>query len=120
MNSKAEVLIVDDDRELRDFLYWTLKDKYTVSTIGTAEEAFSYMADHSVSVVLMDVNMPIVEGITALGKIKNTHPDTKVIMMTGGASSDIKEKALALGAFAFLMKPLNIGELIKTIDEALR
>jgi DNA-binding NtrC family response regulator len=120
MNSKARVLIVDDDRELRDFLYCVLKDRYLVAAIGGAVEALSYLAGNSVNVILIDYNMPKIDGITALGEIKKSCPDTEVIMMTGNASPDIREKAFNLGAFAFLKKPLNIAELFKTIDEALQ
>jgi len=120
MKSNAEVLIIDNDRELRDLLYCTLRKKYTVATIGDAGEAFSYLADYSVNVVLLDFNMSKIDGMTALTEIKKNHPDTEIIMMTDNASSDIRNKALNLGAFALLMKPLHIGELIKTIDAALR
>jgi len=119
MSLKATVLIVDDQRELRDFLYCTLKDKYSVATIGAAEEAFSYMAEHPVNIVLIDFNIPDIDGMAALAEIKKNYPNTKIIMMTGNAPPDMREKALNLGVFAFLMKPLNIAELIKTIDEAL-
>ncbi len=119
MSVKANILIIDDQRELRDFLYCTLKDKYGVATIGAAEEAFSYMAEHSVDIVLIDYNIPDMDGMTALAEIKKNYPRTEVIMMTGSVPSDIKEKAFNLRAFAFLMKPLNIGELFETIDAAL-
>jgi DNA-binding NtrC family response regulator len=119
MSVKATVLIIDDQRELRDFLYCILKDKYTVAMIGEAEEAFTFIAEHSVNVVLIDYNMQKIDGIPAIGEIKKRHPDTEIIMMTGNAAPDIREKAFSLGAFAFLMKPLNIGELFETIDAAL-
>jgi DNA-binding NtrC family response regulator len=118
--SVATVLIIDDDRELRDFLYCTLKDKYAVATIGAAEEAFSYLAEHSVNVALMDINMSKVDGISALAEIKKSHPHIAVIMMTGDAAPDIKEKVFNMGAFAFLEKPLNMGDLFETIDAAIR
>jgi DNA-binding NtrC family response regulator len=119
MNSNAEVLIIDDDRELRDLLYCTLRKKYTVATIGDAGEAFSYLADYPVNVVLLDFHMPKIDGMTALTEIKKNHPDLKIIMMTDNASPDIRNQALNLGAFAFLMKPLNIGELFDVIDAAI-
>jgi DNA-binding NtrC family response regulator len=120
MNSNAEVLIIDDDRELRDLLYCTLKKTYAVATIGDAVEAISYLTNYSVNVVLLDFNMSKIDGITTLVEIKKNHPDTEIIMMADNASSDIRDKALNLGAFAFLIKPLHIGELIKTIDAARR
>ncbi|RJQ13877.1 MAG: response regulator [Nitrospiraceae bacterium] len=119
MSVKATVLVIDDEREIRDFLYFILKDKYAVSIMTGAKESLTYMTEHSVNVVLIDYNMPGIDGITALGEIKKHYPDTEVIMMTGYAPPDTMRKAFRLGAFAFLMKPLNIEELIRTIDAAL-
>jgi DNA-binding NtrC family response regulator len=120
MSTKERVLIVDDQRELCEFLLFILKDKFAVSTACAAEEAFIYMAEHSVDLILLDFMMPGIDGITALAEIKKNYSDTEVIMMTGFAPADTIRTAFSLGAFAFLTKPLDIDKLIDTIDEALR
>ncbi|MBI5408467.1 MAG: response regulator [Nitrospirae bacterium] len=120
MSAKAWVLIVDDQRELREFLRYTLKDKYAVAVAGEAEEAIKYMTDYQVDLVLLDFNMPKMDGLTALKEIKKIRPDTEVIMMTGYAPPDTRKEALESGAFAFFMKPFDIDELLKTINEALK
>ena len=119
MSKTPRILIVDDERDLRESLRLTLEEKYAVATAGEAEDAFKYMADYSVNLVLLDFKMPGIDGITALGEIKRRHPDTEVIMMTAYAPPGTIQKVFSLGAFAFVMKPFDIAKLINTIDEAL-
>ena len=117
---KARVLIVDDQLEIRESLWFTLKDKYAVATAGAAEEAFKYMDEHYFNLVLLDFKMPRIDGITALKEIMKRHPGTEVIMMTGYAPADTKQRAVNLGAFAFFMKPFDIDTFVCTIDEAVQ
>lgn len=114
------ILVVDDQPDLRTVLNLALNEKYAVATAGDAEDAFKYMTNYIVDLVLLDYEMPNINGITALGEIRKRHPDTAVIMMSGSASADITQKAFDLGVFAFFMKPFDIDKLIDTIDEALQ
>ncbi len=120
MSGIAKILIVDDQRELRECLRFILKDRYAVATVGEAEEAFKYLAEYPVDLVLLDLKMPKIDGITALEEIKKINPDTEVIMTTAYAPVDTMRKAFNLGAFAFLMKPFDIDKLINTIDRAIK
>ena len=119
MSKIPRILIVDDERDMRESLRLTLEDKYAVATVCEAEDAFKYMADYSVNLVLLDFKMPRIDGITALVEIKKRHPDTEVIMMTAYAPPETIRKVFSLGAFAFVMKPFDIDKLIFTIDKAL-
>lgn len=116
----AKVLIVDDHPALRDSISLYLRDRYAVATAVAAEDAFKYMADYSVNLVLLDLRMPEMDGITALREIKKRHADTAVIMMTACASPEIIREAFRLGAFAFFIKPFSLDRLVRTIDEALQ
>ena len=120
MSGLAKILIVDDHSKIRETLRLTLKDKYDVATACEAQDAFIHMASCPVNVVLLDFKMPKIDGITALREIKKRHPDTEVIMMTGYAPVDAKQKAFGAGAFDFFMKPFDIIELIAAIDKALQ
>lgn len=120
MSETARILIVDDQLELRESFTFILKDRYAVATAGEAEGAFRYMADYQVDLVLLDYKMPGIDGITALREIKKRHPGTEVIMMSGYAPVDTREKALELGVFAFFVKPFDIDELLEAINEALK
>jgi two-component system response regulator (stage 0 sporulation protein F) len=78
------------------------------------------MDNYPVNLVLLDYEMPNMNGIAALEEIRRRHPDTLVIMMSGYAPADIRQKAIDLGVFAFFMKPFDIDKLLNTIDEALQ
>ncbi len=120
MDKKPKILIVDDQVELREIIRFVLKDKYVVAAVTGAEEAFRYMADNSINLVLLDIKMPKIDGITALKEIKERHPGTEVILLSANVTLETIRKAIRLGAFGFLMKPFDHDELINIVDEALK
>jgi DNA-binding NtrC family response regulator len=120
MDKQTEILIVDDKYEVREVIRFILKDKYSIATVGGVEEAFRYLDVTSVKLVLLDIKMPKIDGITALEHIKKKYPGTEVIMVTAYATLETIRKAVRLGAFGFLMKPFDIDVLIKTVDGALK
>jgi DNA-binding NtrC family response regulator len=97
-----------------------LKDKYTVVTSAEVEWALEYMAENPVALVLLDIKMPKIDGITALEEIKKRHPETEVILLTAYASLEMTQKALKLGAFGYLTKPFDKDELLAIVDRALK
>jgi len=120
MQKQTEILIVDDQREVREVMRFVLKDKYSIATAGGAEEALTYLASNPVKLVLLDINMPKGDGVTILNEIKRVYPDTEVIMVTAYAPLETVRMALRLGAFGFLMKPFDVNALIKIVDDALK
>jgi DNA-binding NtrC family response regulator len=123
VSKKPHILIVDDQQELRELLSFILKERYSSASSGSAEDALHYMDEHPVDLALLDYEMPEMDGLTALGKIRLRHPDTAVIMMSGHSSPDIKQikqKAFDSGAFAFFLKPFDVHRLLEAIDEALQ
>lgn len=120
MRKKQIILIVDDDSEMREVTRLFLKDKYTVVTSAGMEEALKYMADNSVNLVLLDINMLGINGLTALDDIKKRLPESIVVVMTAFASVETVRWALRLGAFGFLMKPFDIEELTNIVNKALQ
>jgi len=120
MDKKTKILVVDDQPEVCEVIRLVLKDKYSIVTAGGAEEAFRYLADNPVRLVLLDIKMPKVDGITVLEQIKEKHPGTEVIVVTAYATIEIMRRAIKLGACGFLMKPFDIDVLINTVDAALK
>lgn len=116
----VKILIVDDHPGLRDSLRLYLQDMYAVATAGAAEDAIKYINDYSVNLVLLDIGLPEMDGITALTEIKKRHSDTEVIMMTAYAGPETVRNAFRLGAFAFFIKPFRLDELADAIDRALQ
>jgi len=118
MDKRTSILVVDDLLEIQKLIRLIL-DRYAVATVSGAEEAFVYMASNPVDVVLLDINMPKMDGITALEEMKKRHPEIKVIMISADATIDKVRQVMRLGAFGFLMKPFDNDELVKIVNEAL-
>ena len=90
----------------------------SVSGVGSGEDALKFLDDKSADVVVLDVKMPGMDGIETLRKIKNRYPLIEVIMLTGHASMEVGIKGMELGAFDYLMKPVDIDELLYKVQDA--
>ena len=113
------VLFVDDEEDfLETILKRMKKRRVNASGVESGNEALSFLAHTPVDVVVLDVRMPGMDGIQALKEIKKTNPLTEVIMLTGHASLETARKGMEMGAFDFLMKPVNIDELLYKLEDA--
>lgn len=104
------VLIVDDSAVIRGLISKSLEQEPDIVVAGTAmngERALSWMSSHPVDVVILDVEMPVMDGLTALQKIQSDFPDVPVIMASGLTSqgAETTVKALSLGAVGCVAKP---------------
>ncbi|RJQ51921.1 MAG: response regulator [Nitrospiraceae bacterium] len=70
--------------------------------------------------MLLDIKMPKIDGITVLGRIKEKHPGTEVIIVTAYATIEMIREAIRLGAFGFLMKPFDVEVLVDLVDAAFK
>jgi YesN/AraC family two-component response regulator len=86
VDNKEKILVIDDELAPRESIRMVLKDQYTVTTAAGAYEGLDLMSQNPVDVVVMDIKMPKMDGITALQEIKKKHPDTEVILLTAYAS----------------------------------
>ncbi len=113
------VLFVDDEADfLETILKRMKKRRITVSGVESGNEALAFLAQTPVDVVVLDVRMPGMDGIQTLMEIKRKNPLTEVIMLTGHASLETARKGMEMGAFDFLMKPVNIDELLYKLEDA--
>jgi len=113
------VLFVDDEEDfLETILKRMKKRRINASGVKSGNEALSFLAHSPVDVVVLDVRMPGMDGIQALMEIKKTNPLIEVIMLTGHASLETARKGMEMGAFDFLMKPVNIDELLYKLEDA--
>lgn len=115
-----KILVVDDEQSMREFLEIMLKKEgYQVSLASNGEEA-SQLAERDIfDMVLLDIRMPKMDGISALKKIKATSPETIVIMITAYASTDTAIHAMKEGAYDYITKPFKIEEIKLIIRNAL-
>jgi EAL domain-containing protein (putative c-di-GMP-specific phosphodiesterase class I)/CheY-like chemotaxis protein len=118
---RPRLLVIDDDRLMRKQLGRLLNGKgYEAIVAQDGAEAQEIFAQATFDLVLTDVNMPKVDGITVLKQIRERDPDLPVIMFTGSPSSASAIGALQLRATAYLTKPINPGRLVEEIAKALK
>jgi len=115
----VKVMLVDDEIQFVETLVKRLKKrKLNVTSAGNGEEALSRLDENPADVVLLDVKMPGMDGIDVLREIKSRHPLVEVIMLTGHANVEVAIQGMELGAFDYLMKPMDIDELLYKIQDA--
>lgn len=118
---KIDVLVVDDQLGVRALLAMALKDKgFTVVTASNGQEGVDKAKEINTSLVIMDVKMPIKDGVTALYEIKEMHPDIPVIMMTAYSENSTLESIKRGGADKCIIKPFDIEYLMNYVEELLK
>jgi len=115
----TRVLAVDDEERFLTSLAKLLAKKgYQVETATGGAQALSILTDHDVDVMILDVKMPGMDGMTTFKEAKKIRPLMEVIMLTGHATVDTALEAIKIGAFEYLMKPCAIDELIEKVKQA--
>lgn len=119
--SQTKVLVVDDEVEFASVLSERLLLRnYDAKAVYTAEDALAIIPQWSPDVVLLDLQMPGMNGMEALKIIKQIDATIEVIILTGRGDESSHEQGLTGGAFEYIMKPVDIGELLLRIDKAKR
>ncbi|HZX64458.1 MAG TPA: sigma-54 dependent transcriptional regulator [Myxococcales bacterium] len=115
------VLVVDDEQSLRKVLAATLqREGYEVSVCANGEEAIAALDRDGADVVVTDLVMPKMDGLTLLRKVVARHPDVPVIVVTAHGRIDSAVEAMKAGAFDFLAKPFDHADLKGIIAKASR
>jgi pilus assembly protein CpaE len=120
MSKKIRVLVVDDVPESRDSISKLLRfetDMEVVGTAGEGREAVQKVLQLNPDIVLMDINMPDMDGITAAGLITQQAPNSAVIMMSVQNEADYLRRSMQAGAREFLVKPFSLDDLVRSIRE---
>ncbi|MEF3168542.1 MAG: sigma-54 dependent transcriptional regulator [Deltaproteobacteria bacterium] len=118
--NRPRILIVDDDRSLREFLeIFLAKDGYKVVSATDGRQALEILASERISLVLSDIRMPGMDGVSLLKEIKREKPSLPVILITAFASLDTAVAAMREGAWDYITKPFRIDELRKVVQKAL-
>lgn len=108
----GKILVVDDERGMRELLTIMLqKEGFDVSSAGGGQEALEFISQRSYDIVITDIKMPNVTGIDVLKAVKETSPETIVIMITAYASTETAMDAMKLGAYDYINKPFKIEEI---------
>jgi len=114
-----QVLVVDDGEEFRDMTIKRLS-KRDIQAEGaeSGEQALERIKRNDIDVVLLDVKMLGMGGVEALRQIKQAQPLIEVVMLTGHASVESGIDGMKLGAFDYLMKPMEFESLLEKLSEA--
>ena len=112
----AKILVVDDEPAARELLVEFLATKgHEVLTATNGAEALRRVQEDRPHLVLLDVQMPRMNGIEVLRRIRELDPDLGVIMTTGVNEEAVGRKALELGAFDYIVKPLDMAYLERSL-----
>ena len=115
------VLIIDDDESMREVLQEALSQRnFEVTSRGSADEALRLLTEHEIDVVVTDFNMPTMTGVELCRRIIANREDLPVIVMTAFGSMETSVAAIRAGAYDFVTKPLEIDDLVMTIERALK
>jgi DNA-binding NtrC family response regulator len=117
--TKARVLLVDDEERFRTNLHKMLAaEGLVVNAKGSGSEALEELKLQSYDVIVLDIRMPGMDGLTALTEIKKIDPGVEVIILSGHASMDAAMEINKLGGYDYLMKPCPLEDLLLKIDAA--
>ncbi len=117
---KKKVLTVDDSRTMRDMVAFTLKNAgYDVLEAGDGQQALSVVAANKVDLVIADLNMPIMDGLTLIRRLRAApaHRTLPILMLTTESDEKKKAEGRAAGATGWIVKPFNPDKLISVVQK---
>ena len=121
MEFNGTVLIVDDEPHIRKYIGLILRKlgAPTILEAANGEEAIAAFIQHQPDLVLMDVNMPVMDGLQALEQLSADYPDALVVMLTSLATRNVVERCLELGAVNFVRKDTPKETMAKVLSETI-
>lgn len=120
MKPKPLILIVDDEKNTREGLKLALDGPYRVQLAADGNQALEFMTAHEVDVVLSDIRMPGIDGLTLIRRALTYTPQPVCILLTAYGSIETAVEAMKNGAYDFLTKPVNLDRLDLVLQRALR
>ena len=121
MNSRTSILIVDDEKIIRDSLTkWFVEDGYQVGSAENATDALRQLQARRWDIILLDIKMPGMDGMELQVRIREIDPQATIIFITAHASVDTAVRALKTGAFDYVTKPVDPDYLSHLIQNAIK
>jgi DNA-binding NtrC family response regulator len=119
MSEKTKVLIVDDEEIVcLSYLRSLVGAHCSVQVAWNGEEALYALEQQRFDLVLLDLRMPGMDGMAVLKTIKQTWPETQVVIITGYPNIETAKEAVRLGAYSYLAKPVGPAEVINAANDA--
>ena len=114
------ILVVEDSPTMRQLITFAMKRIANAKVIEATDgvDALKKLSSERVDLILADINMPVMDGLKLVSLVKNnqSYKDIPVIIITTEGAKEDKEKAMAIGANAYLPKPIQTQELIKLVN----
>src|SRR3954470_137985 len=118
---KPIILIVDDEPGVRSALSGGLRDEgYTVESVATGEECLDRMTRGPVDLIVLDVWLPGMDGLATLARLRERQVDAQVVLISGHGNIESAVRAIKMGAFDFVEKPLSLDKTVLVVRNALR
>ncbi|HEY5404029.1 MAG TPA: EAL domain-containing protein [Pyrinomonadaceae bacterium] len=115
----AKILVIDDEEQIRNLLVAVLGNSYECQTASSAEEALTAIGSKTFDLVISDIDMGGMSGIELVPKLHSLSPDTVVLMISGNQDIESAIKALRVGAFDYITKPLDLRHVEAAVERAL-
>lgn len=117
----AKILITDDSQFMRHLIEDILLEKGNeVFHAGDGQEMLDVYEEVKPDVVLVDIVMPVLDGMSAIGVLHQKYPEAKIIMCSALGQEDMIKESEAKGAIDFIRKPFNVEQIIETVEKALK
>src|SRR5437868_8636148 len=118
---KPTILIVDDEPGVRASLSGVLGDEgYSVDTVSSGEECLERVTRAAFDLIVLDVWLPGMDGLATLARLRERQVDSQVVLISGHGNIESAVRAIKLGAFDFVEKPLSLEKTVLVIRNALR
>lgn len=118
--NKPSLLIVDDEPSVRELLHNVLCEEYDCSTVSSAEEALILLAEEPFALLLADINMGGISGLEMIPQVRELSPETIVVMISGARDIQNAVEAIRVGAFDYIIKPLDIDYIEAAVMRAVK
>src|SRR5262245_12686252 len=117
----ASILVVDDEPGVRSSLSGVLRDEgFEVESVGTGEDCLDRVARTSFDVIVLDIWLPGIDGLTTLQRLRERNVDSQVVIISGHGNIESAVRAIKNGAFDFVEKPLSLEKTVLVVRNALR
>ena len=117
----AKILLVDDEVDLTDTTKTLLENRgYDVTAVNSGDSAIKTLGQEKYDVMVLDLKMPGMDGISTLKEIKKLHFSTQILVLTGHGAINTALEAMELGAYDYLTKPCDIDELTEKLEDAIK
>ncbi len=117
---RGYVVVVDDEPEILTTVREVLEDEgYVTEGALTGEEALSIIEKRLPDLVILDIWLPDIDGLEILERVKSLHPDLPILIISGHGNIETAVRAVKLGAFDFLEKPLDLEKLLLKVEKAI-